>query len=59
MQDEVLEQAIELLEKANGELEPELMTVAEARARLALYLRLQETLAVGRAALAKAGGDEA
>lgn len=55
---ERLDQAIEILEMEAANLDPELMTVADARERLTLYLRLQEAAAVGWAALARVWGDE-
>ncbi len=56
---ESMDRVNELLETEVGGLDPELMTVAEARARLDLYLRVQDALAVGRAALERVWGDEA
>ena len=47
-----VDQAIEFLEKANADLEPELMTVADARKLLAAYARLEKLAAFGVAALA-------
>ena len=48
-----IDQAIELLEKANAELEPELLSVAEARARLKVYARAQRLAGFGVAALSR------
>ena len=48
-----LDEAIELLEKANADLEPELMTVTQAKERLATYARAQRLVAYGVAALAR------
>jgi hypothetical protein len=44
--------AVVLLEKANGELEPELLTVAGARERLEVYARARKLIDYGIAALA-------
>jgi hypothetical protein len=45
--------AIELLEKANADLEPELLSASEARKRLKAYARAQRLAAFGIAALAR------
>ena len=47
-----VDEAIELLEKANADLEPELVSVPEARALLDAYTRAQRLAAFGVAALA-------
>ncbi|MGH2730295.1 MAG: hypothetical protein ACRDJI_06745, partial [Actinomycetota bacterium] len=47
-----LDDAVALLEKANADLEPDLLTVAEARVCLDLYARAQALAAYGVAALA-------
>jgi hypothetical protein len=46
-----LDDAVALLEKANAELEPELLTVAGARERLAVYARARKLIDYGIAAL--------
>jgi len=46
-------QAIELLEKANADLEPELLTAATARKLLESYARAEKLAAFGLAALAR------
>ena len=48
-----VDEAIELLEKANAELEPELLSVPAARERLKAYVRAQRLAAFGVAALAR------
>jgi hypothetical protein len=48
-----VDEAIELLEKANAELEPELLSVPEAQERLKAYVRAQRLAAFGVAALAR------
>lgn len=48
-----VDQAVEFLEKANGNLEPELLTAADARALLAAYARAERLAAFGVAALAR------
>lgn len=48
-----VETAVELLEKSNADLEPELLTVAQARERLQAYARAQRLAAFGVAALAR------
>jgi hypothetical protein len=53
MRTEVLDHAIELLEKANAGLEPELLTAARAREVLALYARAEKLAAFGVAAVAR------
>ena len=47
-----VDEAIELLEKANADLEPELLSVPAARERLKAYVRAQRLAAFGVAALA-------
>jgi hypothetical protein len=47
-----LDDAVALLEKANAELEPELLTVAGARERLEVYARARKLIDFGIAALA-------
>lgn len=46
-------EANELLEKANANLEPELLVAADARELLAAYARTQRLAAFGIAALAR------
>jgi HNH endonuclease len=46
-----LDDAVALLEKANAELEPELLTVAGARERLAVYARARKLIDYGITAL--------
>lgn len=46
--------AIELLEKSNANLEPELLAVTDARRLLADYARVEKLAAFGVAALAQA-----
>jgi hypothetical protein len=48
-----VDDAIELLEKANADLQPELLSVPEARERLEAYARAQRLAAFGVAALAR------
>ena len=48
-----VDDAIESLEKANIDLDPELLSVPEARARLEAYTRAQRLAAFGVAALAR------
>jgi HNH endonuclease len=48
-----IDEAIELLEKANADLEPELLSVPEAQERLKAYVRAQRLAAFGVAALAR------
>ena len=48
-----VDEAIELLEKANADLEPELLSVPEAQERLKAYVRAQRLAAFGVAALAR------
>ena len=48
-----VDEAIELLEKANADLEPELLSAPEARKRLRAYARAQRLAAFGIAALAR------
>jgi hypothetical protein len=47
------EQAAELLEKANADLEPDLLSPTEARAELEVYVRVQRLASFGVAALAR------
>jgi hypothetical protein len=49
----VVERAIELLEKANADLEPELVSAPHAHSLLAAYTRAQRLAAFGVAALAR------
>ncbi|HEY7873761.1 MAG TPA: HNH endonuclease signature motif containing protein [Actinomycetota bacterium] len=51
--------AIELLEKANANLEPDLMAAPDARELLALYARAEKLAAFGVAALARKVADTA
>jgi hypothetical protein len=53
MESGVLDQAAELLEKANAELQPELLTAPIARQLLAAYARAERLAAFGVAALAR------
>ncbi|MDQ3987470.1 MAG: hypothetical protein M3280_13355, partial [Actinomycetota bacterium] len=53
MESEILDQATELLEKANAKLEPELLTAPDARKLLAAYARAEKLAAFGVAALAR------
>ena len=48
-----VDEAVELLEKSNADLEPELLSVPEARERLKAYARAQRLAAFGVAALAR------
>ncbi|MGH2750391.1 MAG: hypothetical protein ACRDK3_05905, partial [Actinomycetota bacterium] len=48
-----VDEAVELLEQANADLEPELLSVPEARERLQAYARAQRLAAFGVAALAR------
>jgi hypothetical protein len=48
-----VDEAIELLEKANADLEPESLSVPEAQERLKAYVRAQRLAAFGVAALAR------
>ena len=48
-----VDEAIELLEKANADLEPELLSVPEAKERLKAYVRAQRLAAFGVAALSR------
>lgn len=52
-----VDEAIELLEKANADLEPDLLTVPEARRQLEAYSRAQRLAAFGVAALARVVGE--
>ncbi len=53
MDEAQVEQAIELLEKANADLEPELVPAPIARRLLAAYARAENLAAYGVAALAR------
>ncbi len=53
MEASYVDEAIELLEKANADLEPELMSMPEARAKLRSYARAQRLVAFGVAALSR------
>ncbi len=53
MQVAYLDEAIELLEKANADLEPELLSAPEARERLKAYARAEKLAAFGVAALSR------
>lgn len=53
MASKLLREAIALLEKANTEIEPELLTAARARELLAAYARAEKLAAFGVAALAR------
>ena len=53
MNDAYIAQAIELLEKANADLEPELLSIPDARELLGVYARAQRLAAFGVAALAR------
>ena len=55
----LLDQALELLEKANADLQPELLTAADARGLLGAYARLEKLAAFGVAALARKVDDAA
>jgi hypothetical protein len=48
-----LDVAIEALDKANANLEPELMTVAQAKSRMEVYARARRQIDYGLAALAR------
>jgi hypothetical protein len=43
----VIDEVVELLEKANADLEPELMTAEEAREALALYAHIERLASHG------------
>ena len=47
------DEAVELLEKANANLEPELLSLAAARQQLQAYARAQRLVAFGVAVLAR------
>jgi hypothetical protein len=49
----LIDQAVELLEKANADLEPELLPAAEARELLASYARARRLIDYGIASLAR------
>jgi 5-methylcytosine-specific restriction endonuclease McrA len=53
MDNALLDQAVELLEKANADLQPELLTAALARDLMATYARIERLGAFGVAALAR------
>jgi 5-methylcytosine-specific restriction endonuclease McrA len=53
MESNILHDAVALLEKANANLEPELMTADAARVLLAEYARAEKLAAFGQAALAR------
>ena len=53
MRTELLDDAIELLEKANADLQPELVSAPLARRLLAAYARVEKLAAFGVAALAR------
>lgn len=59
MEADSLEEAIELLEKANADLQPELLTARDARARLKAYGRAHRLAAFGLAALSRKLDDAA
>ena len=59
MRFEVLTEAAELLEKANANLEPELLTADTARAALAEYARIEKLASYGRTVLARKVDDAA
>ena len=50
---EVLDEAAELLEKANADLEPELLSSESARDALARYARIERLAAYGRTVLSR------
>ena len=53
MEHDPLEVAVEQLEKANANLEPELLSVSQAQQRLEVYARMQRMVSVGVASLAR------
>jgi hypothetical protein len=53
MSNALIDQAIELLEKANAELQPELLPAATARRLLASYARARRLVDFGIAGLAR------
>jgi hypothetical protein len=57
MQLDHLDVGIEALDKANASLEPELLTLGEARARLGVYAEIRRRVDYGIAALARRVGD--
>jgi hypothetical protein len=59
MEFDPLAEATKLLDKANANLEPELMTLAQARARLEVYARVRRRVDYGVAALARRVDDAA
>jgi HNH endonuclease len=56
---ELLSQAVELLEKANAGLQPELLSALDARELLGFYTRLEKMSAFGKVALARKVDDAA
>jgi hypothetical protein len=59
MEFDYLDVALEALDKANANLEPELMTVAQAKARMEVYARARRRVDYGLAALARRVDDAA
>ena len=59
MEVDLLNQAIQLLEKANAGLEPELLRARDARDLLGLYARIEKLGAFGKVALARKVDDAA
>jgi hypothetical protein len=57
METEVLNEAIELIEKANAGLEPELLASEDARSLLSLYARAERLISFGKASLARKVGN--
>ena len=53
MESKVLDEAVGLLEKANANLEPELLTAGAARELLGCYARAEKLASYGRAMLAR------
>ena len=53
MQIELLDQTVELLEKVNAGLEPELLASTDAREMLGLYARIEKLAGFGKVALAR------
>ena len=53
MQTRILQEAVELLEKANAELDAELVTLAQAKKLLASYARVEKLAGFGVAALSR------
>lgn len=54
-----VDEAIELLEKANADLEPELLAAADARELLRIYTRAEALVAYGKTVLARRVSDAA